>query len=178
MWVVRTHLHFLRADTGGVVCTNPCSRLLLRSCQWVRLSFWTAATNGPTVHPPGYTRVLRATVEWCWQEKQKNSEKNLSQCNVHHKFNTKLARARTLAPAMRGRRLTAWAIIRPQYYCRSWYLLIWPRNVLLLMELSSSLQCSFLPATGFSSPEALERSPHHQPLLLHFLWTPYTPTLH
>jgi hypothetical protein len=46
----------------------------------VRLCLWTAASNG-FVYPP-YDRPTwewRATVEWCWQGKMKNSETNLSQ---------------------------------------------------------------------------------------------------
>jgi hypothetical protein len=54
----------------------------------VRLCLWTAATNGPIVHPPGNTYEYG---EPRWNDidrgKPKNSEKNLSQCHfVHHKF--------------------------------------------------------------------------------------------
>jgi hypothetical protein len=37
----------------------------------VRLHLWTAATNRPTVHPPGNIWVWRAMVEWYWQGKLK-----------------------------------------------------------------------------------------------------------
>jgi hypothetical protein len=49
----------------------------------VRLRLWTAATDGHIVHPR-MTRVLRATVDWYWRGKRKNSEKNLSQCHAVH----------------------------------------------------------------------------------------------
>jgi hypothetical protein len=49
------------------------------------LCLWTAASNGPIIHSPGDIRVRRATVEWYWQGKPKNSEQNLSQYHlVHH----------------------------------------------------------------------------------------------
>jgi hypothetical protein len=35
----------------------------------VRLCLWTAATNGPTVHPPGDTWAWRTMMKWCWQRK-------------------------------------------------------------------------------------------------------------
>jgi len=37
------------------------------SCQWWRRRLWTAATNGPNVHPPNDIWVWRATVELYWQ---------------------------------------------------------------------------------------------------------------
>jgi hypothetical protein len=36
---------------------------------WVRLCLWTAATNGPIVHPPGDIWAWRTMVEWHWQRK-------------------------------------------------------------------------------------------------------------
>jgi hypothetical protein len=44
----------------------------------VRLFLWTTATGGPIVYPPGDIVVCRATVEWYWQGKPKNSRENLS----------------------------------------------------------------------------------------------------
>jgi hypothetical protein len=55
--------------------------------------------------------VWRATVEWWWQGKPKNSEKNLSQCHfAHHKPYADWP-GREPGLAVRGRRLTAWAMV-------------------------------------------------------------------
>jgi hypothetical protein len=60
------------------------------SCLFVSMGWdclWTAASNGPIVHPLDDIWEWRAMVEWCGQWKLKNSERNLSQCHfVHHKF--------------------------------------------------------------------------------------------
>jgi hypothetical protein len=58
--------------------------------------------------------VWRATVEWYWQGKPKNSEKKpvpVPLCPPQ--FPHWLTRARTRAFAVRGRRLTTWAMARP-----------------------------------------------------------------
>jgi hypothetical protein len=56
-----------------------------------------------------------APVEWNWQGKTDNSEKNMSQCHfVHHKSHMDLTWDRTGASVVRGRRLTAWAMARPR----------------------------------------------------------------
>jgi hypothetical protein len=54
-----------------------------------RLYLSNAANRRPIVHPPRDMRVWRATVEWYWQGKTKNSGRCLSQCYfVHHKAHT------------------------------------------------------------------------------------------
>jgi hypothetical protein len=73
---------------------------------------WTAATNGHTVHPPD-DMSLRATVEWYRQWKteelgEKPAPVPLCPPQIPHGLN----RARTRASAVRGRRLTAWAMAR------------------------------------------------------------------
>ena len=57
-----------------------------------------------------------ALVELYWTGGKENySEKHLSQCDfVQQKIPYGLARDRTRASALRGRRLTAWAMARPQ----------------------------------------------------------------
>jgi hypothetical protein len=72
----------------GILRFNCCSYTVGQrepmSMRWDCL--WTAAISGPTVHPPDEIWVRRSAVEWYWQEKPTNSEKNLTQCRfVYHK---------------------------------------------------------------------------------------------
>jgi hypothetical protein len=47
----------------------------------------TATATGPIVHPSHDMSEYGTAVEWSWQGKQKDSNRNLSQCHfVHHKF--------------------------------------------------------------------------------------------
>jgi hypothetical protein len=59
-----------------------------------------------------------APVEWNWQGKTEVlGGKNLSQCHfVHPKSHMDWPRDRTRASAVGGRRLTAWAMARPDLY--------------------------------------------------------------
>jgi hypothetical protein len=82
----------------------------------VRLHLWNAVTNGHIVHPPGDIWVWRTTVEWYWQGKiedvrEKPIPVSLCPLQIPHGLN----RARTRDLAVRGRRLTAWAMARPTY---------------------------------------------------------------
>jgi hypothetical protein len=43
--------------------------MIMITLMGVRLRLWTAATNWPTVHPPGDTWTQRNMVEWCRQRK-------------------------------------------------------------------------------------------------------------
>jgi hypothetical protein len=74
----------------------------------VGLCLWTAATNGPTVHPPGDILVWTATAEWYWQGKIEELGENpgtvpLCSPQISHGRN----RARTPVSAVKGRPLTA-----------------------------------------------------------------------
>jgi len=76
---------FSRSFKGhfGAVLSNTTRRPYwnLTDYDGVRLCLWTAATNGPTVHPPGDMWVWRAMVEWYWQEKTEE----LGEKPVQHK---------------------------------------------------------------------------------------------
>jgi hypothetical protein len=80
----------------------------------MRLCLWTAGTNGPIVHPPGKVWVWRDTVEWDLQGKieelgGKTVPVPLCPSQIPHG----LTQVRTLASAVRGRRVTAWTMARP-----------------------------------------------------------------
>jgi hypothetical protein len=81
---------------------------MLLYCSW---RWGETASQNCSHHPPGGIRVWRATVERYWQEKTEKLEEE----PVPPQIPRGLAWARTLASAVRGRRLTAWAMARPWY---------------------------------------------------------------
>jgi hypothetical protein len=78
------------------------------SMRWNCLS--TAATNRPLAHPQDATWVWKATVEWCWQGKTEELGGKPVPVTLCPQIPYELTRARNLAFAVRGRRLTAWVM--------------------------------------------------------------------
>jgi hypothetical protein len=82
----------------------------------VRSCLWTASTNGPIVHSPDDTWVWRDTVECYWQGKTEEVGENpvlVLLCPLHIPHG--LSRVRIRASSVRGQRLTAWAMARPEH---------------------------------------------------------------
>jgi hypothetical protein len=80
----------------------------------VRLCPWTAATIGPFVHLSDDVWVWRSTMERHWQGKhEKLGEKPVPVSLRPPQIPHWLTLARNRASAMRGWRLTAWAMARP-----------------------------------------------------------------
>jgi hypothetical protein len=73
----------------------------------VRLCLWTAATNGPIVHPSGDIYEYGAIVEWCRQ--RKTEELGEKPCHFVHRKSYMNWLAPTRTSSVRGLRLTAWA---------------------------------------------------------------------
>jgi hypothetical protein len=79
----------------------------------LRLCLWTAVTNWPIVYPPDIW-VWRAMVEWYWQGKAEElGEKPVLVPLCPLQIPRGLTWARSWASAVRGRRLSAWAMARP-----------------------------------------------------------------
>jgi hypothetical protein len=79
----------------------------------VRLRLWTATTNGPMANPLDDIWAWKATVEWYWQGESKELGENLVPvpfCPPKVQHGLTRTQARTFA--MRGLRLTGWAMAR------------------------------------------------------------------
>jgi hypothetical protein len=93
----------------------------------MRRCLWTAATNGPTIHPPGDIWAWRE-VEWYWHEKTEELwEKILSQCHfVHHKSNMTDPGAN---PSLRGERPANNYSLTPGREDTLWQNSMWEGNI-------------------------------------------------
>jgi hypothetical protein len=79
----------------------------------VRLRLWTAATNGYIVHHPDDVN-WRTTMGCYWQVKTEEfGEKPIPVPLCPPQIPHRLTRARTRTSTVRGRWLTAWAMVRP-----------------------------------------------------------------
>jgi hypothetical protein len=68
-----------------VLKITECNVMVLWTCGGSSTQAW-MPTYASILHIPQMIWVWRATVEWYWQGKPKNSEKNPSQCHfVHHR---------------------------------------------------------------------------------------------
>jgi hypothetical protein len=94
---------------------NRCTEileLLVVHVNGVRLSLWTAASNGPIVHPQGrciesYDGMILTGENW--RTRREPVPMSLCLPQIPHG----MTRARTWASVVRGRRLTAWTMARP-----------------------------------------------------------------
>jgi hypothetical protein len=71
----------LRLLTSTLLNTNNLVFILVAQ---VGLCLWTVTSSGPIVHSTDDIYECQVQVEWYWQGKPKNSEKNLSQCHFVH----------------------------------------------------------------------------------------------
>jgi hypothetical protein len=90
------------------------------SCQWCETMSLNCGYSGSIVHPPGDMWAWRAMLKWYWQGKTEELGEDpvpllFSPPQIPHG----LTRARSRPSAVRGLRLTAWAMARPWLYDRS-----------------------------------------------------------
>jgi hypothetical protein len=95
--------------------------------------------------PSGDTWVWRTTVEWYWQWKTEEIGENPVQVQLWPpQIPHGLIRARSRAPAVRGRRLTAWAMSRPScttYFFRLNILEVKKKITITLQNLDWKIVC-------------------------------------
>jgi hypothetical protein len=114
-WHGKTTTHFpckFLANAPGTKIHGGPKNVFVAHVDGVRWCPWTAATNRPIVHPPDEIWAWRAMVEWYWQGKIEDREKFAP---VPF-FPLQISLGLTRAPVVRGRRLTAWAMVRAKVF--------------------------------------------------------------
>jgi hypothetical protein len=87
-----------------------------------------------------------AQVEWKWQEKTENlGEEPVPMPLCPPQISHGLNRDRTRDSAVRGQRLTAWAIAQPRYYSFLWTI-FWLAQFYPCNELGEDIVCDTLPS--------------------------------
>jgi hypothetical protein len=91
----------------------------------VRLRLWTAATGGHIVHPPRDMSVESDGGMILTGENRRTRRKTSPGDTLSPKIPQGLTRGRNWASALRGRRLTAWAMARPLSLSLVATILVW-----------------------------------------------------